>query len=200
MLNLSSSGCDPTRTSSGWTPLEADHKLQPANSAWGCRMLTARAVFAHVILIATTLFFGPVGKAAEPEKPNIVLVLVDNLGWGELGAYGGGVLRGTPTPRLDELAAEGFRLTNFNVESECVPTRAALLTGRHPLRSGTLRSVPPGQPQGLVGWEITLAEVLAAQGYATAHYGKWHLGDVDGPAFRLIRASTNGTESQEPTM
>ena len=143
-------------------------------------MLTARAVFAHAILIATTLFFGPVGLAAEPEKPNIVLVLADNLGWGELGTYGGGVLRGTPTPRLDELAAEGFRLTNFNVESECVPTRAALLTGRHPLRSGTLRSVPPGQPQGLVGWEVTLAEVLAAQGYATAHYGKWHLGDVDG--------------------
>jgi arylsulfatase len=136
-------------------------------------MLTAKAVFAHVILIATTLFFGPVGLAAEPEKPNIVLVLVDNLGWGELGAYGGGVLRGTPTPRLDGLAAEGFRLTNFNVESECVPTRAALLTGRHPLRTGTLRSVPPGQPQGLVGWEVTLAEVLAAQGYATAHYGKW---------------------------
>jgi arylsulfatase A-like enzyme len=90
------------------------------------------------------------------------------------------VLRGAPTPRLDKLATEGFRLTNFNVETECVPTRAALLTGRHPLSSGTLRSLPPGEPQGLVRWEVTLAELLSAQGYATAYYGKWHLGDAEG--------------------
>ena len=74
--------------------------------------------------------------AQEPQRPNIVLILVDNLGWGELGSYGGGVLRGTPTPRLDALAAQGLRLTNFNVETECVPTRSSLMTGRHPTRSG----------------------------------------------------------------
>src|SRR5690348_18030665 len=62
-------------------------------------------------------------------KPNIVFILADNLGWGELGCYGGGVLRGAPTPRIDALAAEGLRLTNFNVESDCVPTRSALMTG-----------------------------------------------------------------------
>ena len=120
------------------------------------------------------------GGAQEQQRPNLVLILVDNLGWGEIGSYGGGVLRGTPTPRLDALAAQGLRLTNFNVETECVPTRSALMTGRHPTRSGTLRSQPPGQPQGLVSWEITLAESLSAQGYATAHYGKWHLGDAEG--------------------
>ena len=80
------------------------------------------------------------GIAQDQQRPNIVLILVDNLGWGELGSYGGGVLRGTPTPRLDTLAAQGLRLTNFNVETECVPTRSALMTGRHPTRSGTLRS------------------------------------------------------------
>ena len=113
-------------------------------------------------------------------KPNIVLILADNLGWGELGCYGGGVLRGAPTPLIDALAAEGLRLTNFNVESDCVPTRSALMTGRHPIRTGALQSVPAGLPQGIVPWEITLAQLLRDQGYATAIYGKWHLGDRPG--------------------
>jgi arylsulfatase len=112
--------------------------------------------------------------------PSIVLVLADNLGWGELGCYGGGVLRGAPTPRIDTLAAEGLRLTNFNVESDCVPTRSALMTGRHPIRTGALQSVAAGLPQGLIPWEVTLAQLLSARGYATAIHGKWHLGDRPG--------------------
>jgi arylsulfatase len=112
--------------------------------------------------------------------PNIVLILADNLGWGELGCYGGGALRGAPTPRIDKLAAEGLRLLNFNVESDCVPTRSALMTGRHPIRTGAIQSVPAGLPQGIHPWEITLAQLLSAQGYATAVHGKWHLGDRAG--------------------
>lgn len=112
--------------------------------------------------------------------PNIILIVADNLGWGELGCYGGGALRGAPTPRIDRLAAEGLLLQNFNVESDCVPTRSALMTGRHPIRTGCLQSVPPGLPQGLARKEVTLAQLLSARGYATAHYGKWHLGDVQG--------------------
>lgn len=112
--------------------------------------------------------------------PNIVLIVADNLGWGELGCYGGGALRGAPTPRIDGLAAEGLRLQNFNVESDCVPTRSALMTGRHPIRTGALQSVSPGMPQGLKRSEVTLAQVLSRRGYATAHYGKWHLGDIPG--------------------
>lgn len=117
---------------------------------------------------------------ATASPPNIVLILADNLGWGELGCYGGGVLRGAPTPRIDALAAQGLRLTNFNVESDCVPTRSALMTGRHPIRTGALQSVPAGLPQGITPWEITLAQLLSAQGYATAIHGKWHLGDRAG--------------------
>ncbi|MBI3045298.1 MAG: arylsulfatase [Betaproteobacteria bacterium] len=116
----------------------------------------------------------------KPQPPNIVLILADNLGWGELGCYGGGVLRGAPTPRIDRLAAEGLRLTNFNVESDCVPTRSALMTGRHPIRTGALQSVPAGLPQGIIPWEITIAQLLSARGYATAIHGKWHLGDRAG--------------------
>ncbi|ARP76583.1 arylsulfatase [Bordetella genomosp. 6] len=114
------------------------------------------------------------------QHPNVVLILADNLGWGELGCYGGGAIRGAPTPRIDALAAQGTQFLNFNVESDCVPTRSALMTGRHPVRTGAMQSVPAGLPQGLVPWERTLAQAFAEQGYATAMYGKWHLGDKEG--------------------
>ena len=118
--------------------------------------------------------------AHAQDKPNIVLILTDNLGYGELGSYGGGITRGAPTPRLDDLAREGTRLTNFNVEPSCTPSRSALMTGRHPLRSGTYSVPLDGRPYGLVQWEVTIAKLLSQQGYATAHYGKWHLGDSEG--------------------
>ncbi|WP_017758866.1 arylsulfatase [Pseudacidovorax intermedius] len=117
---------------------------------------------------------------ASHASPHIVLIVADNLGWGELGCYGGGALRGAPTPRIDALARQGLLLQNFNVESDCVPTRSALMSGRHPIRTGCLQSVPPGLPQGLTRWEVTLPQLLSQVGYATAHFGKWHLGDVAG--------------------
>ncbi len=112
--------------------------------------------------------------------PNIVLILADNLGWGELGCYGNAGFRGAATPRIDQLAAEGVRLLNFNVESDCVPTRSALMTGRHPIRTGAMQSIPAGLPQGLTPWEVTLGQLIGRAGYATACFGKWHLGDRPG--------------------
>jgi len=111
----------------------------------------------------------------QQQKPNIVYILVDNFGWGDISIQGGA----TPTPRIDTLAREGLRMTNFNVESQCTPTRSALLTGRLPIRSGTNR-VTYGLPYGLAPWEYTLAELLSDSGYKTALFGKWHLGDVEG--------------------
>ncbi len=113
-------------------------------------------------------------------KPNIVLVFMDNFGWGELGVYGGGVLRGAPTPRIDRLASEGMRLLNFNVEAQCTPSRAAIMTGRYAVRTGN-GSIPIETPvYGLTQWEVTMAEMLSDAGYATGMFGKWHLGHTEG--------------------
>lgn len=113
-------------------------------------------------------------------KPNIVFMMVDNFGYGDLGCYGGGELRGVPTPNIDRLATQGLRLTNFNVEPECTPSRSALMTGRMPVRSGTSNVELNGGKDGLAPWEYTLAELLSDSGYATACYGKWHLGSAEG--------------------
>lgn len=114
------------------------------------------------------------------KKPNIVLVFMDNFGWGEPGFNGGGIIRGAPTPRLDKLASEGIRLTNFNVEAQCTPSRSAIMTGRYAIRSGNA-TVPIGSGvYGLVKWEVTMAEMLSDAGYRTGMFGKWHLGRTDG--------------------
>lgn len=105
-------------------------------------------------------------------KPNIVYILVDNWGWGDLSVQGGTI----PTPNIDDLAKEGLRLTNFNVQNQCTPTRSALHTGRLPIRSGTFKVPAPGEPDGLAAWEYTLPELLSDAGYSTALFGKWHLG------------------------
>ena len=128
--------------------------------------------------MATFAFLPTAAQAAD--KPNIVLVFMDNFGWGEPGFNGGGIIRGAPTPRLDKLASEGLRLTNFNVEVQCTPSRAALMTGRYAIRSGNGK-VPQGAGvYGLVQWEVTMAEMLSKAGYSTGMFGKWHLGRTKG--------------------
>ena len=131
-------------------------------------------------LILTLFLLAPVfALAQQNQKPNIVFILTDNLGYGELGCYGGGILRGAPTPRIDNLATEGLRLLNFNVEAQCTPSRSALMTGRFSIRSGTYEVPLGGIPDGLTQWEITIAELLSGQGYATGMWGKWHLGSAE---------------------
>src|SRR5271168_1796059 len=133
---------------------------------WSGRMSFLLAIVAMLIGMA-----GAPAAKAQVKKPNIVFILTDNLGYGELGVYGGGILRGAPTPRIDKLASEGTRLLNFNVEAQCTPSRSAFITGRFPIRSGTYEVPIGGAPEGLTLWEVTIAELLSAQGYATAMLG-----------------------------
>ncbi|MGI9629323.1 MAG: arylsulfatase [Longimicrobiales bacterium] len=131
-------------------------------------------------LLLASLFVFPSTAWGQDEQPNVVLIFMDNFGWGELGVYGGGVLRGAPTPRIDQLAAEGMRLLNFNVEAQCTPSRAAILTGRYAIRGGNA-SIPLETPvYGLTQWEYTLAEMFSDVGYSTGMFGKWHLGHTEG--------------------
>jgi len=112
------------------------------------------------------------------KKPNIVYILTDDIGWGELGWQGGGKHRGTPSAELDAMAFEGMRLWSAYAEPSCTPTRIAINTGRHPVRTGLLSVLWPGMEDGLSADEVTIAEILSEEGYNTAMWGKWHLGDL----------------------
>src|SRR5215218_9722213 len=114
--------------------------------------------------------------AAQQQRPNILFILADNIGYGDIGAYGGGEVRGAPTPRIDQLASESLRLLQFLVEPGCTPSRAALMTGRYSIRSGLSLVAVEGTDISLPAREVTMAEMLREAGYATAIFGKWHLG------------------------
>jgi arylsulfatase A len=117
---------------------------------------------------------------AKPLPPNFIVILADDLGYGDLSCYGA---REISTPRLDRMAAEGVRLTDFHVTAPiCSPSRASLLTGRYAQRAGLPFVLFPTEPKGLPPEEVTLAELLQQRGYATACVGKWHLGFL--PPFR----------------
>src|SRR6478672_5328795 len=120
--------------------------------------------------------FAALPGMAEEKKPNVVFILADNVGYGDLGPYGGGELRGAPTPRIDQLAREGLRFTQYLVEPGCTPSRAALMTGQYSIRNGLSLIIVPGGPSTLPQRAVTMGELFRGAGYATAIFGKWHLG------------------------
>ncbi len=136
----------------------------------------------HVIAVCclARTVTGAKGQPARPARPNIVLILADDMGYGDLGCFGSTRHR---TPNLDTVAAAGTKFTSFYVAAPvCTASRAALLTGCYPRRvnmdtGSTFLVVRPGDRKGLHPDEITIAELLKGRGYATGCVGKWHLGD-----------------------
>jgi len=140
-------------------------------------------LFMPLSIIVTTTILACSAAQAQPnttaKKPNILLIVSDDTGWGDLGPYLGGKRRGMPTPNLDKFAAEGMTFTNFYGQPSCTPGRAAIQTGRIPNRSGMTTVAFQGQGGGLPHAEWTLASVLKQAGYKTYFTGKWHLGESD---------------------
>ncbi len=118
-------------------------------------------------------------KNNNGKPPNIVYILLDDLGFGEIGMPDLDVIRGYSTPRISEFAEEGLSLMRMYSEPSCTPTRVAMMTGRHAVRTGTTEAKAVVAGDGLSGWEVTLAEVLSKAGCETVHMGKWHLGDIE---------------------
>ena len=149
--------------------------MAPVDGYRGRGRRTAGAPVARALVLAVlAAWLWSASANAEPSAPNFVVIVADDLGRGDLGSYGGTSIR---TPGLDRMAAEGVRLTEFYTPAPtCSPARSALLTGRHPLRTGVTRVFVPKEMQGLPASEITLAERLKQVGYRTACIGKWHLG------------------------
>lgn len=126
-------------------------------------------------LILTLLFFTN-APASAAGKPNVVLMLADNLGFGDLSVYNGGTRGGMKTPNIDSLASEGMRFTQFLVEPGCTPSRAGLMTGQYSIRSGMSLIIVAGGKGGLQPDDVTLGTVMKSAGYNTTYIGKWHLG------------------------
>ena len=144
--------------------------MKPATTA---RLAAVTTIGVGLLASAT------IAQAQDAQKPNILFIVSDDTGYGDLGPYGGGEGRGMPTPTIDKLAAEGMTFFSFYAQPSCTPGRAAMQTGRIPNRSGMTTVAFQGQGGGLPAAEWTLASVLKQGGYHTYFTGKWHLGEAD---------------------
>jgi len=130
-------------------------------------------------LSVLTVLFSTGGTAlAADKKPNVVILMSDDVGWGDYGAYFGGAALGHPTPNIDRLAKEGAMFTSWYGQASCTAGRASFMTGRIPIRSALSVVVVPGDKNGLTAETPTIAEFFKKNGYSTYFSGKWHLGDV----------------------
>jgi arylsulfatase A-like enzyme len=135
--------------------------------------LTVATTYKPLGTLIVVLASAIAAQAAETRVPSFVVLLADDLGYGDLACYGHPTIR---TPHLDQMAAEGLRFTQYYASCYCTPSRAALLTGRLPVRSGLNRVLGPKSTGGIADGELTLAEALRTHGFATKGIGKWHLG------------------------
>jgi len=118
-------------------------------------------------------------EANGGKRPNIVYILLDDIGYGEIGTPDLTPSRGYSTPNIDALSRQGVTFYRMYTEPSCTPTRVAMMTGRYPVRTGTTEAKATLAGDGLSGEEVTIAEILRDAGYYTSHVGKWHLGDIE---------------------
>jgi arylsulfatase A-like enzyme len=147
--------------------------------AWSQVMKLRLKVFTSFILLATALPWGiSPTQAQQTQKPNILVIMGDDVGWFNIGAYHQGIMSGK-TPNLDQLAAQGMRLTDYYAEASCTAGRANFITGELPLRTGLTTVGQAGADVGMPDQAVTLATVLKSLGYETGQFGKNHLGDLN---------------------
>src|SRR5262245_31479468 len=135
-------------------------------------MTTCRPASFRGVLVMLLVLMGTVCLAAAPKRPNIILVMADDVGYGDYACLGNPMIH---TPAADAFFSQSVRFTDFHVSPTCAPTRAALLTGRHEFKNGVTHTIE--ERERLTLKATTIAQVLQGAGYATGIFGKWHLGD-----------------------
>src|SRR5712692_5149101 len=140
--------------------------------------ITRKLWFGLLALFAAVMASGPQASAQQQQKPNIVFIMGDDIGWSNIGVYNQGIMSGR-TPNLDQLATEGMRFTDYYAEASCTAGRANFITGELPIRTGLTTVGQAGSPIGMPAEAPTTATVLKTLGYATGQFGKNHLGDLN---------------------
>ena len=136
-----------------------------------------RTIWGALIVLCTTTTMAAVpASAQQQQRPNIIAIMGDDIGWFNIGVYNQGMMAGR-TPNLDQLAAEGMRFTDYYAEASCTAGRANFITGELPIRTGLTTVGQAGSPLGMPDEAPTIANVLKSMGYATGQFGKNHLGD-----------------------
>jgi arylsulfatase len=151
---------------------------------------TNRLIVWTLVCVTLVLALSPLSANAKNKKPNLVMTMTDDVGWGDVGSYGGGIMRGAPTPNLDRMASEGMRFLSYYGQTSCTSGQASFITGRIPIRTSLSSVLTPGDPNGLTSETPMIAEALKKVVYSTVQLGKWHLRDKP-ENFRVDRPSNS---------
>ena len=146
--------------------------------AWGRTLNSIRGAMLLIAIALLSIAVVPATAQAQQQRPNILFIMGDDIGWFNIGAYHQGIMAGR-TPHLDKLAAEGMRFTDYYAEASCTAGRANFITGELPIRTGMTTVGQAGADVGLPAEASTIATALKSMGYATGQFGKNHLGDLN---------------------
>jgi arylsulfatase A-like enzyme len=141
-------------------------------------MTVGRKIWLGVMALFAAIVVSVPAAAQQQQRPNIIFIMGDDIGWANIGVYNQGIMAGR-TPNLDQLASQGMRFTDYYAEASCTAGRANFITGELPIRTGLTTVGQAGSPIGIPDEAVTIATVLKSMGYATGQFGKNHLGDLN---------------------